>query len=107
MDISNRSNYTAPAPASVASGNFALNAVATVAGAGLNVVAPGLGTFANALAGGKSGADIDLGEASREFGSLLRLQMQVQQMSTRFQSETNIAKTAHESQMAAVRNIKA
>ena len=71
--------------------------------------APGAaGLIGGGLGGGGLGGLGGLGgDAGGDLGSLLQLQLEVQERMQRFTMLTNIAKTEHESRMSAVRNMRA
>lgn len=106
METMNRVNYQPKSQMAFATENIALNAASTVVGAAANFAIPGLGTALAGAVGGGTG-EPDLVAMRRENTNFLRLQAEVNQISTAFQTHSNISKTSHDAQMNSVRNIKA
>lgn len=76
--------------------NSGAAAVGSVAAGALNIMAPGAGTALSSVLGIQS-----------NFESLFQQQIALQQVTTEQQMRSNMEKTRHESQMTAVRNMKA
>lgn len=99
--------YTAqPGPSST---NINFGAALGVATAALGAVAPGLSSVASMAqsAAGSAQSDMMINNMQASNSQLLIKQIQVQNISTQFQSLSNIAKTEHETRMNSVRNLRA
>ena len=99
-----RDLYVPPSPAGQIATDVAGTAANGLVQAGLSFIPGGgvVSSFANQL-----GFQGQLRDMEQMQTRLLGLQMQVQRMTTQYEAETNISKTAHDAHMSAVRNIKA